>query len=338
MHVTYRVIRQADLTSGVGSVIGVPIPDLRVYLLDEKLQPVPVGISGEICVAGAGVARGYLNRPELTSQRFLPDPFSGQPGARLYRSGDLARYTASGELEYLGRMDHQVKIRGFRIELGEIESALNRHPAIRESIVIAGDGPGGDKRLVAYIVPNGAAPTIEEVRECLEQSLPDYMVPSVFVLLQALPLTSNGKVDRRALPSPDIAAAGTNQPCVAPRNPTETTLVEIWCQLLRRQSVSIHENFFHLGGHSLLATQVISRIAGTFNVELPVRAIFEAPTVARLAEAVQRAQCEQPRGSTVITRRERGGKANKLLAHLEKLSDEELQEVLKNPKLRDALS
>jgi amino acid adenylation domain-containing protein len=335
VHVTYRPVRQVDLNSGVGSVIGVPIPDLKVYLLDEKLQPVPQGLPGEICVAGAGVARGYLNRPELTSQRFLSDPFTSSPGVRLYRSGDLARYSAQGELEYLGRMDHQVKIRGFRVELGEIESALNQHPAIRESVVLANDGPGGAKRLVAYLVPSGTAPSVAEAREYLGQKVPDYMVPSIFMFMDTLPLTSNGKVDRRALPAPDSGQTATGQDCVPPRNPTETALVEIWCQLLDRKSVSIHENFFHLGGHSLLATQVISRIAGVLNVELPVRTIFEAPTVAGLAEAANRAK---PGGSSSIARRVRGARDNTLLTRLGQLSDDELQALLQNPKLRDASS
>ncbi len=332
VHVTYRPIRWADLTSGVGSVIGVPIPDLRIYLVDEKLQPVPVGVPGEICVAGAGVARGYLNRPELTSQRFIADPFSRQPGGRLYRSGDLARHTSGGELEYLGRMDHQVKIRGFRVELGEIESALNQHPAIRESVVIAADGPGGAKRLVAYIVPTGPAPTVAELRDHLGHKLPDYMVPSAFVPLPALPLTSNGKVDRRALPAPEDNQAATGETCVPPRNPTETMLVEIWCQLLGRKSVGIYENFFQLGGHSLLATQVISRVATTFNVDLPVRTIFEAPTVAALAEAVSRAQ---PGGASAIARRTRETKKVELLARLAEFSDEKLEELLQDSEPRD---
>jgi len=357
VHVTYRVIRQADLNSGIGSVIGVPIPDLKIYLLDEKLEPVPTGVPGEICVAGAGVARGYLNRPELTSQRFIGDPFSGN-GARLYRSGDLARYTSGGELEYLGRMDHQVKIRGFRVELGEIESALNRHPGIRESIVIAADGPDGAKRLVAYVVSQARAALqsrsvsectscpspvngdgtsrldLSELRAFLGKTLPDYMVPTVFVVLAALPLTSNGKVDRRALPAPGETEAATGADYVAPRTHTETVLVDIWCGILGRKSVSIHENFFHLGGHSLLATQVIWRIAGALNVELPVRAIFEAPTVAALAEAVGRAQ---PAGTPGLARRTRAPKTAGMLGRLGQLSDDDLQRLLRNPKLRDVL-
>lgn len=329
VHVTFRIIKQADLTSGVGSVIGVPIPDLRICLLDEKLQPVPTGVPGEICVAGAGVARGYLNRPELTTQRFISDPWSNQPGLRLYRSGDLARYTAKGELEYLGRMDHQVKVRGFRVELGEIESALNSHPAIRESIVIAADGPGGSKRLIAYIVPTGNAPTLAEIRQHLLTKIPEYMVPAAFVPMEALPLTSNGKVDRRALPAADLQQTVSGQAHVAPRNPTETTLMDIWCQLLRRDSISIHENFFHLGGHSLLATQAIWRIAGTFQIELPVKVIFEAPTIAELAEAVSRAQ---PSQRTVIKRRRQETDGDEIMSRLSQLSDGDLKKILQTSK------
>ncbi|HWH68152.1 MAG TPA: non-ribosomal peptide synthetase, partial [Candidatus Sulfotelmatobacter sp.] len=329
VHVTYRVIRQADLSAGLGSVIGVPIPDLRVYLLDEKLEPVPIGVQGEIFVAGPGVARGYLNRPELTSQRFLPDHISKQPGARLYRSGDLARYTARGELEYLGRMDHQVKIRGFRIELGEIESALNSHSAIRESVVVAAEDSGGGKRLVAYIVSPSATPDFEQLRHHLARNLPDYMIPSVFVPLSALPLTLNGKVDQRALPAPETDQTTTPHSSVPPRNPTETALVQIWCQLLNRNLVGIHDNFFHLGGHSLLATQVIWRIASTFNVDLSVRTLFEAPTVAALAEAVGRAHSG---GASTIAPRKREAKDRKMLERLVELSDAELEELLQRPK------
>ena len=334
VHVSYREVRRRDLADGLGSVIGVPIPDLRLYLLDEKLQPVPTGVAGEICVAGAGVARGYLNRAELTCQRFVPDPFSagGTPGERMYRSGDLARYTAHGELEYLGRMDHQVKIRGFRVELGEIESALNQHPAIRESIVVALDGAAG-KQLVAYAVPSGESPATEDLRKHLEAKLPVYMVPSSIVLMKALPLTGNGKVDRRALPAPTTDHTANTQLCTPPRNEMESTLVDIWRQLLGRSTVGIHDNFFHLGGHSLLATQLISRIAGVLKVELPVRTIFEAPTIELLAQAVAQTK---PRETEVIARRARESADNPLLARLATLSEDDLNQLLDNPKLKDS--
>jgi acyl carrier protein len=234
-------------------------------------------------------------------------------------------------------MDHQVKIRGFRVELGEIESSLNRHPAIRESVVIAADGPDGAKRLVAYHVPRSGDDGVDlnAVREFLGKTLPDYMVPSAFVLLKELPLTSNGKVDRRALPAPDNAEAANGANHVPPRTATEAALVEIWCNVLGRKSVSIHENFFHLGGHSLLATQVIWRITGTFNVDLPVRTIFEAPTIEALAEAISRAQ---PNDTPGLARRARGTTGSGgLMGRLDQLSDEDLQRLLRNPKLKDML-
>ncbi len=263
VHSTYRPIKMADLTNGSGSVIGVPIPDLRIYLVDENLKPVARGVVGEICVGGAGVARGYQNRPELTHQRFLADPFSTEPDARMYRSGDLARYTESGELEYLGRMDHQVKIRGFRVELGEIESALNRHPAIRESVVVALDSAEGDKRLVAYLVPVAAAPTITELREYLVQHIPAYMVPALFVFLASLPLTTNGKVDRRALPAPDTARPTLAKGFVAPRNDAERVLAEIWSEVLAIEQVGVNDNFFELGGDSIRSITILSEGAAT---------------------------------------------------------------------------
>ncbi len=297
VHSTYRVIRQADLTSGVGSVIGVPIPDLQIYLVDEDLRPVPSGVPGEICVGGAGVARGYLKRPELTQKRFLPDPFASQPGARMYRSGDLAQINAKGELEYLGRMDHQVKIRGFRVELGEIESALNGHPAIRESVVIAQDSGTGDKRLVAYFVPRATAPNITEMREYLGKKLPDYMVPAVFVSLPSLPLTTNGKVDRRALPSPDGARPELRSQFVAPQTPPEKVLAKIWEDVLELERVGINDNFFELGGDSIRSITILSR-AREQGLHLTVEQIFRQPTIAQLARCAEAAPTEAPPPST----------------------------------------
>ena len=282
VHSTYRPIRQADLDSGVGSVIGVPIPDLQIYLVDENLKPVPRGVAGEICVGGDGVARGYRNREDLNRMRFLADPFSGRPGARIYRSGDLAEYAESGELEYLGRIDHQVKIRGFRVELGEIESALNRHPAIRESVVIAHDGEMGDKRLVAYVVPVGAAPTTTELREHLKPTLPDYMVPALFVVLTALPLTNNGKVDRRALPAPSGERPALEKSFVAPRNETETALAEIWREVLGIEQVGVLDNFFELGGDSIRSITVLSK-AEQRGFKLSLEEMFQHPTIAEMA-------------------------------------------------------
>jgi amino acid adenylation domain-containing protein len=279
VHVTYRPIRQADLEAGRGSVIGEPIPDLRVYILDPHGEPVPIGVPGELYVGGAGVARGYLNRAELTAQRFVADRF--EPGGRLYRTGDLARRLASGDIEYLGRIDAQVKIRGFRIELGEIESALGTHPAIREAVVLAREDSPGDKRLVAYVVSTDASADLAEaLRAHIRTTLPEYMVPAHFVVLEALPLTENGKVDRRALPAPERSAS---QAYVAPRNATEEKLAAIWAEVLKVERVGIHDNFFEAGGHSVLATQVVSRVRAALAVELPLRELFLVPTISGLA-------------------------------------------------------
>ena len=300
VHVTYRPISSADLAGG--SVIGVPIPDLQIYLLDEHRQPVPAGVPGEICVGGAGVGRGYLNRPELTAKKFIPDPFSSKPGNLLYCSGDLGRQLPNGDLEYLGRIDQQVKLRGFCIELGEIESVLAGHPAIRECVVVARDNPAGEKSLVAYLVVRDAVPTVAELRAFLLQRLPDYMVPASFVTLPALPLTPHGKVDRQALPAPDEnrLAAGTG--FVAPRTPTEIKLAALWRELLALPQVGIHDNFFALGGHSLLAVRIVFRIQETFQVGLPVKTISECPTIAELAQAITR-QTKTP--AAVIPRGQR---------------------------------
>jgi amino acid adenylation domain-containing protein len=284
VHVTYRVLTEDDVLGGSASPIGVQIPDLSVHVLDAQGRPVPIGVPGEMHVGGAGVARDYLGRPSLTAQRFVPDPFSGVPGARLYRSGDLARRTASGGLEYLGRMDDQVKVRGFRIELGEIESVLRAHPAVADTVVVA-RGDGDDKRLVAWIVAPGDAPSQAELRTHVSVRLPDYMVPSAFVAMDALPLTRNGKVDRRALPEP---VAEASEQYVAPRTPTESALAAIWADLLSVDRVGADDGFFALGGHSLLATRLVSRIRDGFGVELPLRATFEQPTLAALAAEVDR--------------------------------------------------
>jgi amino acid adenylation domain-containing protein len=288
VHVTYRPLTRADLEVACGSVIGRPIPDLQVYLLDRYGQPVPIGVRGEMYIGGAGVARGYLNRPELTTQRFIPNSFSEKPNARLYKSGDLARYLPNGDLEYLGRIDHQVKIRGFRIELGEIEAVLSQHPAVRENLVVVREDERGDKRLVAYVVhqPEQAV-TITELRRFLEDKLPEYMVPSVIVQLEAVPLTPNGKVDRLALPAPDTARPELEKPFIAPRTKVEEQVAAIWSEVLGLKQVGVRDNFFELGGHSLLATQVASRVREVFGMELPLRRVFESPTVAELAESIE---------------------------------------------------
>ncbi|HEV3052479.1 MAG TPA: amino acid adenylation domain-containing protein, partial [Longimicrobium sp.] len=265
-----------------GASIGGPVANARVYLLDARGEPVPVGIAGELYVGGAGVARGYLGRPRLTAERFVPDPFTAEPGARLYRTGDLGRWLADGTIEFLGRVDAQVKVRGYRIELGEIEARLLEREGVSEAVVVAhGDG-AGNRRLVAYVVGGVEAGGL---REHLRRTLPDYMVPAAFVPLERLPLTPSGKLDRRALPAPEHAA-GTDA-YVAPRTPVEEVLAEIWAEMLRLEQVGVTESFFELGGHSLLATRVVSRVRQVFGVELPLRALFEGPTVAELASRVE---------------------------------------------------
>jgi amino acid adenylation domain-containing protein len=270
--------------------IGRPISNVQIYILDRYLQPVPIGVPGELHIGGDGLARGYLNRPDLTEEKFIPNPFSHQPNSRLYKTGDLARYLPDGNIEYISRIDNQVKIRGFRIELGEIEAVLSQHPEIRETVVIARENVAGGKQLVAYVVPyQEPAPAISDLRRFLKEQLPDYMVPSAFVALESLPLTPNGKVDRRALPAPDPTKLKLQDNFVYPRTPVEEVLAEIWASVLGRIRVGIFDNFFELGGHSLLATQVISRVRQTFQVELPLRSLFASPTVADLAPRLEEA-------------------------------------------------
>jgi amino acid adenylation domain-containing protein len=265
--------------------IGRPIANTEVYVLDDHLEPVPVGAPGELYIGGAGVARGYLNRPELTAEKFIAHPFHNpESGARLYRTGDLARFRANGELECLGRIDNQVKVRGFRIELGEIESILGQYPGVKESVVTAREDTPGDKRLVAYMVVRQAQSVeVDALREFLKQRLPDYMLPSQFVFLEALPLTPNGKVDRRALPMPPQLTVTPQSGHVAPRNQIESRLAKIWESVLSVRPVGVKENFFELGGHSLLVAKLLRRIEHAFGKKLSMAAIFEAPTVEQLS-------------------------------------------------------
>jgi amino acid adenylation domain-containing protein len=267
--------------------IGRPIANTRVYVLDAHLQPVPVGVYGELYIGGDGLAREYLHQPELTAEKFVPDPFSTAPGARLYRTGDLVRWLPEGDIEFLGRIDHQVKIRGYRIELGEIEATLQQHPAVREVVVLGREDVPGDKRLVAYVVAeNPPADLVDQLRAHLRASLPEYMVPAAFVTLDALPLTENGKIDRKALPAPDVSAQ-LKAAYVAPRTPTEEILAGALGEVLGIERVGVEENFFDLGGHSLLAMRVISRVRQALFVELPLRDLFAAPTISRLAARIE---------------------------------------------------
>ncbi len=266
---------------------GKPIHNARYYVLDSNLNPCPIGVPGDLHIGGECLAWGYANQPNLTASKFIPDPYSTMPGARLYKTGDRARYWCDGNLEFLGRVDQQVKIRGFRIELGEIETVLSQHPAIREAIVQDHGDTLENKRLVAYIVPHhGQNPDHNELRNHLREKLPEYMIPSIFMALAALPLTPNGKIDRKALPSPGTSRPEISSKFVAPRTPIEEALAGIWAKTLRLERVGIYDNFFDLGGHSLLATQVVSRIRETLMVELPLRAMFEAPTVADLSNLI----------------------------------------------------
>jgi amino acid adenylation domain-containing protein len=269
--------------------IGRPIANTQAYVLDERRQPAPVGVPGELYIGGAGLARGYLNGPGLTAERFVDDPF-GPAGSRLYRTGDRVRWLADGELEYLGRADTQVKVRGYRIELGEVEAALREQPGVREAAVVVREDAPGDKRLVAYVVAEGgagAAPAAAGLRAALREKLPEYMVPGAFVALEALPLTPNGKVDRRALPAPERGQPEGGEGYVAPRTAVEQVLAAIWAKVLGVGRVGVHDNFFDLGGHSLLATQVISRMREELKTDLPVATLFERPRVAELATEVE---------------------------------------------------
>ncbi|WP_437759716.1 non-ribosomal peptide synthase/polyketide synthase [Sorangium sp. So ce1389] len=263
--------------------IGRPIINTQLYVLDRDMHPLPVGVPGELYVGGDGVGRGYLNDPKRTSEAFLPDPFVNAPGARLYRTGDLVRFLPSGDIEFLGRIDHQVKIRGFRIELGEIEATLEQHPLLREAVVVARELTPGTKRLVAYLVAREAqTPTLSELRSFLEERLPDYMVPAAFVTLPSMPLTPNGKVDRKALPEPDGLRPELDGAFVAPSTPVEQTLARVWTQVLGVARVGVHDDFFALGGDSIIAIQVVSK-AQQAGLRVTVRQIFQAPTVAALA-------------------------------------------------------
>ncbi|WP_287314903.1 non-ribosomal peptide synthetase, partial [Moorena sp. SIO1G6] len=275
--------------------IGRPVANTQIYILDSHLQPVPIGVPGELHIGGAGLARGYLNCPELTEQKFIPNPFSNKPGSRLYKTGDLARYLPDGNIEFIGRIDHQVKIRGFRIELSEIEAVLAQHSNVREAVVIAREDIPGDQRLVAYLITNDAKTTINDLRSFLKTKLPDYMIPSAFVILESLPLTPNGKVNLRGLPVPDASSLLRETSFVAPRDSMELQLAQIWSEVLGISPIGIHDNFIELGGHSLLATKIMARLRDRFQVELSLNCLFEYPTVAELAKIVT--QVAQQEGS-----------------------------------------
>ena len=336
VHVTYRPLERADSEGHRGSPIGCRIPDLKIYILDEHRTPVPLGVAGEMYIGGAGVARGYLNRPELTAERFLADSFAAEADARMYKTGDLGRWQPDGTIEFLGRNDFQVKIRGFRIELGEIEARLAEHPGVREAVVAAREDVPGEKWLVAYYTaadangqPSGAA----EFRSHLSGKLPDYMVPAAYVRMERMPLTANGKLDRKALPIPegDVYAVRGYE---APHGEIEARLVGIWSDLLKVGRIGRQDSFFELGGHSLLAMQVAARIRRMFEVELPVRSVFEASTIAALALEIQKARAMGLKARTSLLRHHplaavAGVDPEALRVQLEKLSVEEARKLLK---------
>jgi amino acid adenylation domain-containing protein len=288
-----------------GSVpIGRPIANTQLYILDEDLQPVPPGSMGELYIGGVGVGRGYLNRPELTAERFLEDHFSGVPGARLYKSGDLARYRADGVLEYLGRSDDQVKIHGYRIELGEIESVLAAQPKVKSCVVLAREDEPGSKQLVGYVVQSeGEAPTNDELRAFILERVPEYMAPSHFVIMDALPLTSNGKVDRKSLPAPSMRTTGGGRGG-APQRLTQKVIHEIWSDLLKVEGIGVDDDFFDLGGHSMAATALIQRLRKAFGVEIRLATLFDRPTIAGLAEAIDVMVLTSPETSGTAGREE----------------------------------
>jgi amino acid adenylation domain-containing protein len=296
--------------------IGHPIANARAYVVDAHGEPVPIGVPGELWIGGAGVARGYAGQPEQTAQHFSSDPFAEHGSGRLYRTGDKARWLPEGELEFLGRVDDQVKIRGYRVEPREIEQVLVRHPQVRHAAVIAREDRPGERRLVAYVVADGY-PTVESLRATVTAALPDYMAPSAFLLIGALPLTPSGKLDRRALPAPDDSVGDFGRPYVEPRSDTEQRLAGVWCEVLHRERVGVEDDFFELGGHSLLAAQVVARVRTGFGVELPLHSLFTAPTVAQLAVEIDALA---------------GGSVDdaELDALLDELSDEEIERLLRD--------
>jgi amino acid adenylation domain-containing protein len=284
----YRVTTDSQIANSIP--IGKPIPNTVVYILDGDMQPVPNGVTGELYIGGDGLARGYFQRPQLTAERFVPDPFSGEPGARLYRTGDLTRYLRDGNIDFVGRADQQVKLRGFRVELDEVEAVLDEHPRIGKAVVVTREDDRGGKRLVAYIVQSDQQLTTSDLREYLQERLPDYMIPSSFVTLDELPLTRNGKIDRAALRSRDDVAFVGGSEYVAPRTPVEETLASIWSEVLGVPKIGVHDNFFELGGHSLLATRLLSRARQAFQTNLPLHKLFETPTIAAFAAVVESLQ------------------------------------------------
>jgi acyl-coenzyme A synthetase/AMP-(fatty) acid ligase/acyl carrier protein len=285
---TNRVRPDGPATKTGTIPLGRPLGNSRAYVLDRRMRPVPVGVSGELFIGGASVTRGYFNNPAATAEKYIPDPFNDEPGARMYGTGDLVRYLADGSIEFLGRADDQVKIRGYRIEPVEVEEALRQHEAVRAAFVTAHGENGSDKRLAAYVALSpGRELDASELRDFARERLPDFMVPSLWVMLDELPLTPNGKVDRRALPPPEHVRLQNENTYVAPRTLDEEVLAQLWADILGIDRVGVNDNFFDLGGHSLLATQLVSHIRKRLNVEMPLRVVFEEPTIAGQAERIE---------------------------------------------------
>jgi acyl carrier protein len=327
----YSVISKVEHGQGAVS-IGRPIANTQIFILDKLRQPAPIGVAGELHIGGEGLARGYLNRPELSAEKFIANPFSHGPEARLYKTGDLARYLPSGDIDFLGRIDNQVKVRGFRIELGEIEAVLRQHPAVSEVVVTVREDSPEDQSLVAYFVPaQKSASKVSELRRFLKQKLPDYMVPASYRRLEQLPLLPSGKVDRKAVLAAGAVALSDYDGLAPPRTDVERKLAAMWQEVLKLEQVGIDQNFFELGGHSLRALQVMARIRSIFDVELPVRSLFEESTIAGLAAEVEKAQKLGLKARTpILPRRARTAapSAEALLDQLDNLSATELQSLL----------
>jgi amino acid adenylation domain-containing protein len=321
-----------EVAAGAATVpIGRPLANTQIYILDGHLEPVAVGIYGDLYIAGDGLARCYANRPALTAEKFVPHPHSNQAGQRLYKTGDIVRYLPDGNVEFLGRRDNQVKVRGFRIELGEIEAVLSEHHAVRECAVVARQSADGGKRIAAYVVARGEEiPSVNELRRYAKEKLPEYMLPSTFVMLAELPLTPNGKVDREALPEPEQSRSQPDSGYIAPRTTVEEVTAGIWSELLGTDLIGIEDNFFELGGHSLLATQFASRARAAFGIELPLRAIFENPTLEGIAAVIeaQDIQSDAQSQDAFLLTPINDDEVAAFLAEVEQLSDEEARTAL----------
>jgi len=289
--VTYwRCQRDRDLSV---VPIGRPVANTQIYILNKWMQPVPIGVPGELHIGGVQVGRGYLNRPELTAEKFVTDPFSHQTGARLYKTGDLCRYLPDGNIEYLSRMDNQIKIHGFRIELGEIETLLEQHSIVRQAVVVAREDVPGDKLLVAYIVPDGdQTPSVSMLRQTLKDKLPEYMVPNAFVMLEKFPLTPSGKTDRRSLPSPTGLRPELESAYVAPQTEIEQTITAIWQEVLQLEKIGVNDNFFDVGGHSFRMAQVHSRLREKLQRDISMLEMFKYPTISSLAQYISQGKDE----------------------------------------------